>query len=284
MTNVFNASFDDLLAQAGIAEGQMSQTVETAPTQTVDTTNSNIVVTPHVPDLTAPTQTVDRTSPSTTVTPHVPDLTATIPSFDDLLAQTGIEDVTPQPENANITEEYRVSTDIFGENDKPSTPAPEPTPVAPNAAISFDELMAQAGGITTEEQTPAISGQASIEQTDVEPAKVIEESTEAVEEPTVEPSKAIEEPKVAEATEPKPKQTKPRTKRTKTKQESVEDRILSDADIEEIKQSIQSKPVSDELLDDATIDEIKQTIRNIVRDAVRASFKEAMQDLAKSFE
>ena len=281
MTNVFNASFDDLLAQAGIAEGQMSQTVETAPTQTVDTTNSNIVVTPHVPDLTAPTQTVDMTSPSTTVTPHVPDLTATIPSFDDLLAQTGIEDVTPQPENANITEEYRVSTDIFGENDKPSIT--EPT--APNATTSFDELMAQAGGITTQEQTPAAVEPTKVEEPVVEQVKVIEEPkseelTAAIEEPKVdEPADVIEEPKVEE---PKPKQTKPRAKRSKAKPAS--DGLLSDADIEEIKQSIKAKPVSDELLDAATIDEIKQTIRHIVRDAVRSSFKEAIQDLAKSFE
>lgn len=284
MTNVFNASFDDLLAQAGIAEGQMSQTVETAPTQTVDTTNPNIVVTPHVPDLTAPTQTVDMTSPSTTVTPHVPDLTATIPSFDDLLAQTGIEDVTPQPENANITEEYRVSTDIFGENDKPSVT--EPT--APNATTSFDELMAQAGGITTQEQTPAAVESTKVEEPVVEQVKVIEEpkseeSTAAIEEPKVdEPAEVIEEPKVEEVTAPKSKQTKPRAKRSKAKPTS--DGILSDADIEEIKQSIKAKPASDELLDDATIDEIKQTIRNIVRDAVRSSFKEAIQDLAKSFE
>ena len=111
MTNVFNASFDDLLAQAGVATGQMT----TAPKAEEPKE-----------DVAAPTP---------------------VPNFDDLLSQAGIQDVTPQenteetPVEPNITEEYRVSTDIFGENDKPKE------------VPTFEDLMAKAGAGAVETET-----------------------------------------------------------------------------------------------------------------------------------
>ena len=108
MANVFSASFDELLAQAGVPTSAVSQT----------TTEEK------------------ETPEATTVEPSVK-----VPSFDDLLTQAGISEtpaeVEETTENTNETENYRVDTDIFGENDKPATQAP-------NAATSFDDLLAQA--------------------------------------------------------------------------------------------------------------------------------------------
>jgi len=106
-SNVFNQSFDDLLAQAGIAGSS---------------TNGE-----------PPVNEKPKTEPA-------------VMSFDDILQQEGLEDVTNNPSTANevteepnITEEYRVTTDVFGENDKP------------NDLPTFEDLMAQAGGIETKE-------------------------------------------------------------------------------------------------------------------------------------
>lgn len=196
MSNVFNASFDELLAQAGVNTGTPEKPVE------------------------------EKT-------------------FDEVVTDAGIEKIETAED---ITEEYRVSTDIFGDNDKPKEPsvpsfddlmnaagATETTkvdekpqePVAPNATVSFDDLLANAP---------------TIEQTKAE-------------------EKPVEEPKADE------KPVKKAQKKTKkTKQPDVE-------------------PVtnSDVLLDEETVLEIKQEIRQVVRNAVRESFKEAIADLVKAF-
>ena len=217
MSNVFNASFDELLAQAGVNTGTPEKPVE------------------------------EKT-------------------FDEVVTDAGIEKIETAED---ITEEYRVSTDIFGDNDKPKEPsvpsfddlmnaagATETTkvdekpqePVAPNATVSFDDLLANAPTI---EQTKA-------EEKPVEEPKADEKPVE--EKPTVN-EKPVEEPKADE------KPVKKAQKKTKkTKQPDVE-------------------PVtnSDVLLDEETVLEIKQEIRQVVRNAVRESFKEAIADLVKAF-
>ena len=111
MANVFSASFDELLAQAGVPTSAVSQTT-----------------------------TEEKETPET-VTEATVEPSVKVPSFDDLLTQAGISEtpaeVEETTENTNETENYRVDTDIFGENDKPATQAP-------NAATSFDDLLAQA--------------------------------------------------------------------------------------------------------------------------------------------
>ena len=130
MTNLFNQSFEELLAQAGVEAPQATQPKEPEV----------LVVEPAQPA--QPTPPVQPTQPA----PEAKGTSDAVPSFDDLLAQAGIvsSDTTPevkteQPEEKpeDITEQYRVDTDIFGENDKP-------TQTAPNASVSFEELMAQA--------------------------------------------------------------------------------------------------------------------------------------------
>lgn len=223
MSNVFNASFDELLAQAGVNTGTPEKPVE------------------------------EKT-------------------FDEVVADAGIEKVeTPE----DITEEYRVSTDIFGDNDKPKEPSvpsfddlmnaagatetpkvdekPQ-EPVAPNATVSFDDLLANAPTIE-----PTKADEKTVEEKPtVEEPKVGEKPNE--EKSTVE-EKPVEEPKAEE------KPVKKAQKKTKkTKQPDVE-------------------PVtnSDVLLDEETVLEIKQEIRQVVRNAVRESFKEAIADLVKAF-
>ena len=136
MTNLFNQSFEELLAQAGVEAPQATQPKEPEV----------LVVEPAQPA--QPTPPVQPTQPAepTQSAPEAKGTSDAVPSFDDLLAQAGIvssdtthEVKTEQPEEKpeDITEQYRVDTDIFGENDKP-------TQTAPNASVSFEELMAQA--------------------------------------------------------------------------------------------------------------------------------------------
>lgn len=222
MSNVFNASFDELLAQAGVNTGTPEKPVE------------------------------EKT-------------------FDEVVADAGIEKVeTPE----DITEEYRVSTDIFGDNDKPKEPSvpsfddlmnaagatetpnadeKPKEPVAPNATVSFDDLLTNAPTIE-----PTKADEKTAEEKPTGEPKVDEKKVE--EKPTVN-EKPVEEPKADE------KPVKKAQKKTKkTKQPDVE-------------------PVtnSDVLLDEETVLEIKQEIRQVVRNAVRESFKEAIVDLVKAF-
>lgn len=287
-SNVFNQSFDDLLAQAGIAGSS---------------TNGE-----------PPVNEKPKTEPA-------------VMSFDDILQQEGLEDVTNNPSTANevteepnITEEYRVTTDVFGENDKP------------NDLPTFEDLMAQAGGIETKETAaeqvnetsqPEITGIPSFDdlmaqagalnekpqvKEEVIPEVKEEVITEAKEEVTpeakdgvpsfddlmaqaatpdtttqaaeeVEPevkeeikreveSKPEEEvePEVKEEIKPEPKdEVKPKAKRTRTKTKTT------------------TEP-SEDLIDKDTVDEINTAIHGIVRNAVRKAFKDAMDELAKSFE
>lgn len=262
-SNVFNQSFDDLLAQAGIAGGTASQ---------ADGKN----------DEQAPT-----TQPS-------------VMSFDDILQQEGLEDVTDNPttasattEEPNITEEYRVTTDVFGENDKPNQlptfddlmaqaggvetkdTKPEHITEAPKQEITgiptFDDLMAQAGALDTkpqitEEVTPEVTEEVTHEVTEEVTPKVTEEVTPEV---TEEVNPEVTEEVTHEATEevnPEVKEeVKPKAKRSRAKTKTM------------------NQP-SETLIDKDTVDEINTAIHGIVRNAVRRAFKDAMEELTKSFE
>ena len=279
-SNVFNQSFDDLLAQAGIAGSS---------------TNGE-----------PPVNEEPKTEPA-------------VMSFDDILQQEGLEDVTNNPSTANevteepnITEEYRVTTDVFGENDKP------------NDLPTFEDLMAQAGGIETKETAteqvnetsqPEVTGipsfddlmaqagalnekpQAKEEVIPEDKEEVIPESkdgvpsfddlmaqaatpdttTQAAEEVEPEVKEEVKgevESKPKEEVESKPKEeikpepkeeAKPKVKRTRAKTKTT------------------TEP-SEDLIDKDTVDEINTAIHGIVRNAVRKAFKDAMDELTKSFE
>ena len=278
-SNVFNQSFDDLLAQAGIAGGTASQE---------DGKN----------DEQAPT-----TQPS-------------VMSFDDILQQEGLEDVTDNPttasattEEPNITEEYRVTTDVFGENDKPNQlptfddlmaqaggvetkdTKPEHITEAPKQEITgiptFDDLMAQAGALdtkpqiteevthevteevtpeVTEEVTPEVTEEVTHEVTEeVNPEVTEEVNPEVTEEVTPEATEEVN-PEATEEVNPEVKEeVKPKAKRSRAKTKTM------------------NQP-SETLIDKDTVNEINTAIHGIVRNAVRRAFKDAMEELTKSFE
>ena len=242
-SNVFNQSFDDLLAQAGVAGG----------------------VTDAKP---AEKEAVKAES--------------TIMSFDDILQQEGLEDVTNNPsavstpvESPDITEEYRVTTDVFGENDKPndvptfdelmaqaggvSEPKPEPTTEAPKQEVAgiptFDDLMAQAGALDVK---PEVKEEVKPEVKEEVKPEVKEEVKPEVKEEVKPEVKEEVKPEVKEEVKPKTKRTRSRTKTT-------------------------TEP-SEGLIDKDTVDEINATIHGIVRNAVRSALKDAMAELAKAFE
>ena len=279
-SNVFNQSFDDLLAQAGIAGSS---------------TNGE-----------PPVNEKPKTEPA-------------VMSFDDILQQEGLEDVTNNPSTANevteepnITEEYRVTTDVFGENDKPNdlptfedlmaqaggietketaaeqvneTSQPEITGIP-----SFDDLMAQAGALNEkpqvkEEVIPEVKEEVIPEAKDGVPsfddlmaqAATPDTTTQAAEEVEPEVKEEVKgevESKPKEEVESKPKEeikpepkeeAKPKVKRTRAKTKTT------------------TEP-SEDLIDKDTVDEINTAIHGIVRNAVRKAFKDAMDELAKSFE
>ena len=274
-SNVFNQSFDDLLAQAGVAGG----------------------VTDAKP---AEKEAVKAES--------------TIMSFDDILQKEGLEDVTNNPsaastpvESPDITEEYRVTTDVFGENDKPndvptfdelmaqaggvSEPKPEPTTEAPKQEVAgiptFDDLMAQAGALDVkpevkeevkpevkEEVKPEVKEEVKPEVKEEVKPEVKEEVKPEVKEETKPEVKEEVKPEVKEETKPEVKEetkpevkeeVKPKTKRTRSRTKTV------------------TEP-SEGLIDKDTVDEINATIHGIVRNAVRSALKDAMAELAKAFE
>ena len=287
-SNVFNQSFDDLLAQAGIAGSS---------------TNGE-----------PPVNEKPKTEPA-------------VMSFDDILQQEGLEDVTNNPSTANevteepnITEEYRVTTDVFGENDKPNdlptfedlmaqaggietketateqvneTSQPEVTGIP-----SFDDLMAQAGALNEkpqvkeevipedkeevvpedkEEVVPEVKdgvpsfddlmAQAATPDTTTQAAEEVEpEVKEEIKGEVESKPKEEVESKPKEEIKPEPKEeAKPKVKRTRTKTKTT------------------TEP-SEDLIDKDTVDEINTAIHGIVRNAVRKAFKDAMDELAKSFE
>lgn len=279
-SNVFNQSFDDLLAQAGIAGSS---------------TNGE-----------PPVNEKPKTEPA-------------VMSFDDILQQEGLEDVTNNPSTANevteepnITEEYRVTTDVFGENDKPNdlptfedlmaqaggietketaaeqvneTSQPEITGIP-----SFDDLMAQAGALNEkpqvkeevipevkEEVIPEDKEEVIPEAKDGVPsfddlmaqAATPDTTTQAAEEVEPEVKEEVKgevESKPKEEIKPEPKEeAKPKVKRTRAKTKTT------------------TEP-SEDLIDKDTVDEINTAIHGIVRNAVRKAFKDAMDELAKSFE
>lgn len=287
-SNVFNQSFDDLLAQAGIAGSN---------------TNGE-----------PPVNEKPKTEPA-------------VMSFDDILQQEGLEDVTNNPSTANevteepnITEEYRVTTDVFGENDKPNdlptfedlmaqaggietketaaeqvneTSQPEITGIP-----SFDDLMAQAGALNEkpqvkEEVIPEVKeevipedkeevipeakdgvpsfddlmAQAATPDTTTQAAEEVEpEVKEEVKGEVESKPKEEVESKPKEEIKPEPKEeAKPKVKRTRAKTKTT------------------TEP-SEDLIDKDTVDEINTAIHGIVRNAVRKAFKDAMDELAKSFE
>lgn len=287
-SNVFNQSFDDLLAQAGIAGSS---------------TNGE-----------PPVNEKPKTEPA-------------VMSFDDILQQEGLEDVTNNPSTANevteepnITEEYRVTTDVFGENDKQNdlptfedlmaqaggietketaaeqvneTSQPEITGIP-----SFDDLMAQAGALNEkpqvkEEVIPEVKeevipedkeevipeakdgvpsfddlmAQAATPDTTTQAAEEVEpEVKEEVKGEVESKPKEEVESKPKEEIKPEPKEeAKPKVKRTRAKTKTT------------------TEP-SEDLIDKDTVDEINTAIHGIVRNAVRKAFKDAMDELTKSFE
>ena len=295
-SNVFNQSFDDLLAQAGIAGSS---------------TNGE-----------PPVNEKPKTEPA-------------VMSFDDILQQEGLEDVTNNPSTANevteepnITEEYRVTTDVFGENDKP------------NDLPTFEDLMAQAGGIETKETAteqvnetsqPEVTGIPSFDDLMAQ-AGALNEKPQAKEEVIPEAKEeVIPEDKEEVITEDKEEviteskdgvpsfddlMAQAATPDTTTQAaEEVEPEVK-----EEVKGEVESKPKeeveskpkeeikpepkeeakpkvkraraktktttepSEDLIDKDTVDEINTAIHGIVRNAVRKAFKDAMDELAKSFE
>ena len=227
-SNVFNQSFDDLLAQAGVAGG----VTDAKPAE-----------------------------------PEAPKAESAVMSFDDILQQEGLEDVTNNPsaageapEEPNITEEYRVTTDVFGENDKP------------NDVPTFDELMAQAGGVatepkpepTTEAPKQEVAGIPTFDDLMAQ-AGALDVKPEVKEEAKPEVKEEVK-PEVKEEVKPEVKEeVKPKTKRARTKTKTV------------------TEP-SEDLIDKDTVDEINATIHGIVRNAVRSALKDAMVELAKAFE
>ena len=279
-SNVFNQSFDDLLAQAGIAGSS---------------TNGE-----------PPVNEKPKTEPA-------------VMSFDDILQQEGLEDVTNNPSTANevteepnITEEYRVTTDVFGENDKPNdlptfedlmaqaggietketateqvneTSQPEVTGIP-----SFDDLMAQAGALNEKPQVKEevipedkeevipeakdgvpsfddLMAQAATPDTTTQAAEEVEpEVKEEVKGEVESKPKEEVESKPKEEIKPEPKEeAKPKVKRTRAKTKTT------------------TEP-SEDLIDKDTVDEINTAIHGIVRNAVRKAFKDAMDELTKSFE
>ena len=211
-SNVFNQSFDDLLAQAGVAGG----VTDAKPAE-----------------------------------PEATKVEPAVMSFDDILQQEGLEDVTNNPsaageapEEPNITEEYRVTTDVFGENDKP------------NDVPTFDELMAQAGGVATEPKPEPTADAPKQEVAGIPTFDDLMAQAGALD----------VKPEVKEEVKPEVKEeVKPKTKRARTKTKTV------------------TEP-SEDLIDKDTVDEINATIHGIVRNAVRSALKDAMVELAKAFE
>ena len=228
-SNVFNQSFDDLLAQAGVAGGA----TDAKPAEKEE----------------------PKTEPA-------------VMSFDDILQQEGLEDVTDNPtaanepvEEPNITEEYRVTTDVFGENDKP------------NDVPTFDELMAQAGGVKPAEEKPEPVAETPKQEVAGIPtfddlmaqAGALDTKPEVKEEAKPEVKEEVK-PEVKEEVKPEVKEeVKPKAKRTRAKTKTTE------------------QP-SESLIDKDTVDEINTTIHSIVRNAVRSALKDAMVELAKAFE
>ena len=219
-SNVFNQSFDDLLAQAGVAGG----VTDAKPAE-----------------------------------PEAPKAEPAVMSFDDILQQEGLEDVTNNPsaageapEEPNITEEYRVTTDVFGENDKP------------NDVPTFDELMAQAGGVATEPKPEPTTEAPKQEVAGIPTFDDLMAQAGALD---VKPGVKEEvNPEVKEEVKPEVKEeVKPKAKRTRAKTKTV------------------AEP-SEDLIDKDTVDEINATIHGIVRNAVRSALKDAMVELAKAFE
>ena len=287
-SNVFNQSFDDLLAQAGIAGSS---------------TNGE-----------PPVNEEPKTEPA-------------VMSFDDILQQEGLEDVTNNPSTANevteepnITEEYRVTTDVFGENDKP------------NDLPTFEDLMAQAGGIETKETAteqvnetsqPEVTGIPSFDdlmaqagalnekpqvKEEVIPEAKEEVTPEAKEEVTPEAKDGVPSfddlmaqaatpdttTQAAEEVEPEVKEeikggveSKPEEEVKSKPEEEIKpepkDEVKPKAKRTRAKTKITTEP-SEDLIDKDTVDEINTAIHGIVRNAVRKAFKDAMDELTKSFE
>ena len=287
-SNVFNQSFDDLLAQAGIAGSS---------------TNGE-----------PPVNEKPKTEPA-------------VMSFDDILQQEGLEDVTNNPSTANevteepnITEEYRVTTDVFGENDKP------------NDLPTFEDLMAQAGGIETKETAteqvnetpqPEVTGIPSFDDLMAQAGALNEKPqvkeevmteakeevmTEAKEEVTPEAKDGVPSfddlmaqaatpdttTQAAEEVEPEVKEeikgeveSKPEEEVKSKPEEEIKpepkDEVKPKAKRTRAKTKITTEP-SEDLIDKDTVDEINTAIHGIVRNAVRKAFKDAMDELTKSFE
>ena len=266
MTNLFNQSFEELLAQAGVEAPQATQPKEPEV----------LVVEPTPP--VQPTQPAEPTQPA----PEAKGTSDAVPSFDDLLAQAGIvsSDTTPevkteQPEEKpeDITEQYRVDTDIFGENDKP-------TQTAPNASVSFEELMAQASEPVDEPVATAEPVAEPVAKAEPVAEPVAKPVSEPVAEPVAEPvSEPVAEPVAEQVSEPvtepvaepvdkaEPVAEEPKKRRTRrTKKE---------------KQEQTEAPVEVQLGQTGLIDEgTANAVTNAVYQLVRTAFNKALVEVA----
>ena len=269
MTNLFNQSFEELLAQAGVEAPQATQPKEPEV----------LVVEPAQPaQPTPPVQPAEPTQPA----PEAKGTSDAVPSFDDLLAQAGIvsSDTTPevkteQPEEKpeDITEQYRVDTDIFGENDKP-------TQTAPNASVSFEELMAQASEPVDEPVATAEPVAEPVAKAEPVAEPVAKPVSEPVAEPVAEPvSEPVAEPVAEQVSEPvtepvaepvdkaEPVAEEPKKRRTRrTKKE---------------KQEQTEAPVEVQLGQTGLIDEgTANAVTNAVYQLVRTAFNKALVEVA----
>ena len=272
MTNLFNQSFEELLAQAGVEAPQATQPKE--PEVLVVEPAQPAQPTPPV----QPTQPAEPTQPA----PEAKGTSDAVPSFDDLLAQAGIvsSDTTPevkteQPEEKpeDITEQYRVDTDIFGENDKP-------TQTAPNASVSFEELMAQASEPVDEPVATAEPVAEPVAKAEPVAEPVAKPVSEPVAEPVAEPvSEPVAEPVAEQVSEPvtepvaepvdkaEPVAEEPKKRRTRrTKKE---------------KQEQTEAPVEVQLGQTGLIDEgTANAVTNAVYQLVRTAFNKALVEVA----
>ena len=252
MTNLFNQSFEELLAQAGVEAPQATQPKEPEV----------LVVEPAQPA--QPTPPVQPTQPA----PEAKGTSDAVPSFDDLLAQAGIvsSDTTPevkteQPEEKpeDITEQYRVDTDIFGENDKP-------TQTAPNASVSFEELMAQASEPVAEPVAKAEPVAEPVAEPAAEPAA--EPVSEPVSEPVAEPVAELVAEPVAKAEPVAEEPKKRRTRRTKKEKQ------------EQTEAPVEVQPGQTGLIDEDTANAVTNAVYQLVRTAFNKALVEVANEIA----
>ena len=280
MTNLFNQSFEELLAQAGVEAPQATQPKE--PEVLVVEPAQPAQPTPPV----QPTQPAEPTQPA----PEAKGTSDAVPSFDDLLAQAGIvsSDTTPevkteQPEEKpeDITEQYRVDTDIFGENDKP-------TQTAPNASVSFEELMAQASEPVDEPVATAEPVAEPVAKAEPVAEPVAKPVSEPVAEPVAEPvSEPVAEPVAEQVSEPVTEPVAEPVDKAEPVTEPVAEPVAEEPKKRRTRRTKKEKqeqteaPVEVQLGQTGLIDEgTANAVTNAVYQLVRTAFNKALVEVA----